>query len=112
MRANISRRIMAAGFLAAVAASARAEAPSSPIGKAWEDPRNPIVRIFGGQRLDLWSLRPITRPQAADVQGPKSKVQSPIDSFIVSRLHEQGLDLQPAAAKAPTRRGIFEVERR
>ena len=28
-----------------------------PIGDAWSDPRNPIVRLFGGQRLDLWSLQ-------------------------------------------------------
>ena len=35
-------------------------APAGVVGNAWEDPRNPVVRIFGGQRLDLWSLRPVT----------------------------------------------------
>jgi hypothetical protein len=33
------------------------------IGDAWSDPRNPIVQLFGGQRLDLWSLQPVKRPE-------------------------------------------------
>ncbi|RPH47319.1 MAG: DUF1549 domain-containing protein, partial [Planctomycetota bacterium] len=41
--------------------------PSGRLGDAWSDPRNPIVRIFGGQRLDLWSLRPIVRPAAKTI---------------------------------------------
>lgn len=105
--ANISGRIMAAGLLAAVVFAARAEEPSGPIGKAWEDPRNSIVRIFGGQRLDLWSLRPISRPTppAATPRG-----NNPIDAFIVSRLHGRGLDLQPAAdARTLIRRLYFDL---
>src|SRR5690348_10394268 len=39
-----------------------AASPAGKLGDAWSDPRNPIVRIFGGKRLDLWSLRKITRP--------------------------------------------------
>ncbi len=35
---------------------------SGRLGDARSDPRNPIVRIFGGKRLDLWSLKPIARP--------------------------------------------------
>jgi mono/diheme cytochrome c family protein len=33
--------------------------PGERLGDAWTDPRNPIVRIFGGERLDLWSVRPL-----------------------------------------------------
>ena len=40
--------------------------PGEHIGDAWTDPRNPIVRLFGGQRLDLWSLKPVERPDCAD----------------------------------------------
>jgi mono/diheme cytochrome c family protein len=36
-------------------------AAAERLGDAWHDPRNPIVRIFGGQRLDLWSLQPLKR---------------------------------------------------
>jgi hypothetical protein len=42
-------------------------APSGRLGDAWSDPRNPIVRIFGGKRLDLWSLKPIVRPAVDDI---------------------------------------------
>jgi mono/diheme cytochrome c family protein len=43
---------------------------SEKLGDAWSDPRNPIVRIFHGQRLDLWSLKPlqpVSLPEPADV---------------------------------------------
>jgi hypothetical protein len=46
-------------------------APREPIGDAWTDPRNPIVQLFGGQRLDLWSLKPLKRPEV-----PRSVVRS------------------------------------
>ena len=36
------------------------------IGDAWSDPRNPIVKLFGGERLDLWSLKPVKRPDVPD----------------------------------------------
>jgi hypothetical protein len=72
-----------------------AAAPSSEkIGDAWTDPRNPIVRIFGGQRLDLWSLKPIKRPEPPAVRNP-SKVKNPIDRFILAKLDEA--NLRPAS---------------
>jgi hypothetical protein len=40
---------------------------SGRLGSAWVDPRNPIVRIFGGKRLDLWSLKPIVRPAVTEI---------------------------------------------
>ncbi len=50
------------------------------IGDAWSDSRNPIVRIFGGERLDLWSLKPITQPATPDtLDGTWSK--NVIDQF-------------------------------
>jgi hypothetical protein len=46
------------------------------LGDAWTDPRNPIVRIFGGQRLDLWSLKPV-----APVRVPDGAA-NPIDALL------------------------------
>src|SRR6185369_954733 len=43
-------------------ATAEAPAPTERLGDAWSDSRNPIVKIFAGQRLNLWSLRPIAHP--------------------------------------------------
>jgi hypothetical protein len=45
------------------------------IGDAWSDPRNPIVQTFKGERLDLWSFKPLL-----DVQPPSEG--HPIDAFL------------------------------
>ena len=51
------------------------------IGDAWHDPRNPIVKIFRGQRLDLWSLQPIKRPSLPPIREPQSAFRNAIDAF-------------------------------
>ncbi len=63
------------------------------IGDAWSDPRNPIVQIFNGQRLDLWSLKPLNPP------GPPKFSKSPsfIDSLLEERLADAGLTAAPVA---------------
>ena len=59
--------------------------PGERLGDAWHDARNPIVRIFGGQRLDLWSFKPI-RHDAPPVVRNKRWARNPIDQFILQRL--------------------------
>lgn len=95
--------------------------PGERLGDAWSDPRNPIVRIFGGQRLDLWSLRPVrhVEPPAPKKVISKSVISGakggagrslitdplitdhsprhPIDQFIAARLAEQKLTPAPEA---------------
>lgn len=65
------------------------------IGDAASDPRNPIVRIFRGERLDLWSLRPIR--ESAPPKGSTPGERNGIDRFIRSRLAESGLAPSPEA---------------
>lgn len=55
------------------------------IGDAWTDARNPIVKIFGGQRLDLWSFKPVTNPPLPKVK-KTSLVRSDLDRFTLARL--------------------------
>lgn len=62
-----------------------------PIGDAFTDKRNPVRRIFRGERLDLWSLK---QPVRADVP-PGAK--HPIDAFIQSRLASEKLTLSAEA---------------
>src|SRR5579872_2366628 len=66
--------------------TAQPEAPPR-IGNAWTDPRNPIVRLFDGKRLDLWSLKPVVKPEG-DVA---------IDQYIDKSLRAQGLHRSPQA---------------
>jgi hypothetical protein len=61
--------------------------PGSRIGSAWTDRRNPIVRIFDGKRLDLWSLKPI----------PKNSGVVSIDRMIADALRGKGLAPSPPA---------------
>jgi hypothetical protein len=80
------------------------ESPAAPgqharLGDAWTDERNPIRRLFGGQRLDLWSLRAL-EPQASTSssrQATSDGAENPIDQFILERLATNGLSLSPAA---------------
>ncbi|MEX2307902.1 MAG: PSD1 and planctomycete cytochrome C domain-containing protein [Pirellulales bacterium] len=77
-------------------ASSVSAAPTEQIGDAWSDSRNPIVRLFGGQRLDLWSLKPVKRPGV-----PKTKrtdwAKHDLDRFILDRFEKNGV-LPPAMA--------------
>jgi len=63
-----------------------ASSRSARLGDAWSDPRNPIVRIFQGKRLDLWSLKRVVRPDA-----------SSIDELLDASLSKSGLRRSPEA---------------
>lgn len=76
--------------------------PGERIGDAWTDPRNPIVKIFGGQRLDLWSLKPL------QVSKPPGRAnENPIDAFIVASLKKNGRNLSPPADKRTLARRVY-----
>ncbi len=64
--------------------------PGERIGSAWSDQRNPIVKIFGGLRLDLWSLRPIRQPALPSVRA-RTWIRNPIDRFVLARLEAERL---------------------
>jgi cytochrome c553 len=56
-----------------------AAAKGEKLGDAWSDPRNPIVKIFHGERLDLWSLKQST------IAPPPAAAANPIDAFFPSQ---------------------------
>lgn len=64
-------------------------APGERIGDAWSDKRNPIVRIFGGQRLDLWSLKPVRHVQPPTVKN-KRWARKTLDRFTLAKLETAG----------------------
>jgi hypothetical protein len=79
------------------------------IGDAWSDPRNPIVRLFGGQRIDLWSLKPITRPDVPTVHRAEW-VKNEIDRFVLARFEKDRITPpQMADARVLARRLYFDL---
>jgi len=72
-------------------------APGEHLGDAWSDPRNPIVRIFGGQRLDLWSLKRVAPVEPPPLRNPHSAIRNPIDRFIAAKLAGKHLSPSPEA---------------
>jgi len=71
--------------------------PGEKLGDAWTDARNPIVKLFAGQRLDLWSLKPIAHPPSPAVAQPAFVVRNPIDAFILTRLDAEQVAPAPEA---------------
>lgn len=81
-------------------------AASERVGDAWSDPRNPIVRIFGGERLGLWSLKPVRRPDPPAVKDAKWP-RTPVDYFVLNRLEEAGLRPMPEAGRRALARRLY-----
>lgn len=61
------------------------------LGDAWSDKRNPIYRLFQGERLDLWSLR---QPSAPPIP---SNSPHPIDAFLEEARQKAQLTSSPDA---------------
>jgi hypothetical protein len=84
----------------------RAHRAGKRIGDAWSDPSNPVVQRFGGQRLDLWSLRKPVRPRV-----PETKIKhwphNAIDRFILADLEKVGLTPSPEADRRTLIRRLF-----
>lgn len=83
-----------------------------PVGSAWEDPRNPVTRRWRGERIDLWSFQPLTRPPVPETieavaSAPPAAV---IDAFIDAQLADRGLrPLPPADRRTLIRRMTFDL---
>ena len=79
------------------------------IGDAWSDARNPIVQLFRGERLDLWSLKPVIRPEIPEAK-QSTWTKSDLDRFILARLEQDGI-VPPAPAEPRTlaRRLCFDL---
>lgn len=70
-----------------------------PVGTAFEDSRNPIRKLFRGERLDLWSLKPVVSTSVLETQrGDSAELSSKmIDRLIDKRLAEADITPAPEA---------------
>jgi Protein of unknown function (DUF1553)/Protein of unknown function (DUF1549)/Concanavalin A-like lectin/glucanases superfamily/Planctomycete cytochrome C len=59
---------------------------------------------------DWWSLQPLVRPAVPKINNPISKIQNPIDAFILAKLEAAGLAPSPPAdARTLVRRLYFDL---
>lgn len=75
-------------------------------GDAWSDPRNPIVRIFGGRRLDLWSFQPIRAATPPAVQDA-AWVRQPLDRFVLAGIEAAKARPAPEASRQTLARRVY-----
>ncbi len=55
-----------------------------------------------------WSLQPLKRPLAPDAKGPDaSRVESPVDLFVIDKHREKGLRLSPEAGRRTLIRRLY-----
>lgn len=87
-----------------------------PVGDALTDKRNPIRKLFRGDRLDLWSLSPVGRGavQPETSQTAVAPVTKPsheaVDDLILEKLREEGLTRSlPADRRTLIRRVTFDL---
>jgi hypothetical protein len=79
------------------------------IGDAWNDPRNPTALLFKGQRLDLWSVRPLREPTPPAVR-EEGWPRGEVDRFVLARLEAAGVPpAPPADRRALVRRLYFDL---
>ncbi len=108
--------------------------PGERIGDAWSDKRNPVVRSFGGQRLDLWSLKPLAQVEPPRGKGSSESAnsrsvatsskggarglmtdslmtdyprQNPIDAFIKAKLTQTHRSPAPSADRRTLARRLY-----
>ena len=86
-----------------------AEDSSPRTNDAWSNPQNPVVKLWEGTRLDLWSLKSPTRPFVPWFQEDTWSRNS-IDAFIRSKQISLGLiPIREADKVSLIRRATFDL---
>ncbi len=69
----------------------------------------PGLGITADERA-YWFYQPLRRPVVPEIRNPKSAIRNPIDAFVLAKLRERGLDLNPEADRATLiRRATFDL---
>ena len=69
--------------------------------RAWIDQGAQMPEKLAGAKdpANHWAFKAPVKPAVPRVQGPRSKVQSPIDAFVLARLEKEKLKFSPEAEK-------------
>ena len=83
----------------------------SPVGSAWEDPRNPVTRRWRGERIDLWSFQPLVRPPVPSAIEALISASPPvvIDAFLAEKLEAAGLEARIRSSRASIWAAVFDL---
>ncbi len=73
------------------------ESALGTLGDAWSDLKNPIRVLFDGARLNLWSLKPIRRPEIPQVFDT-AWCRNPVDCFVLANRERDGRSPAPEAS--------------
>ncbi len=74
----------------------------APIGKL-----RPTFAQSAASNREHWAWQPIKRPAIPKILNPKSKIQNPIDAFIVAKLTQSGLQMSPEADRRTLIRRLY-----
>ena len=73
-------------------------------GVPWPATKTPVTEhkqsphdLAKQHRQSHWAYQPVTQPIPSAIQNPKSKIQNPIDAFVIARLAAEGLSPSPPA---------------
>jgi hypothetical protein len=69
--------------------------------RAWIDQGAKMPEKIAGEKdpAQHWAFKTPTRPKVPKVQNPKSKIQNPVDAFVLARLEKEKLQPSPEANK-------------
>lgn len=83
----------------------------SNLGNAWDDSSNPARLRWFGERLNLWSLHPITKPTPPASYGNSdpniASPRNPIDQFVDQQRKDRNVSASPLVDRATLLRRLY-----
>jgi hypothetical protein len=99
--------------MASDATSSRSDLDDRPHTASPDDPTHPVIKSFQGQRLDLWSMRPVQPPSVPklhELPSDRPRPENAIDALLCKQLMSSGKSLAQAAdRRALARRLAFDL---
>ncbi len=98
--AIVAGKPMASAVYQRISAAGPLKMPPEKSGKRLTAGEIDVLKRWIAQGADYtphWAFRPIRRPSVPAIQNPKSKIQNPIDNFVLARLLKDGIAPSPEA---------------
>lgn len=81
----------------------------SQYGNAWEDAENPVTQRWSGERIDLWSLRPLAATPPPQIPSDIWSTNT-VDRFVLEKLQSRRISPSSEATKEVLiRRATFDL---